>query len=80
VNYRGSENPDSGCLDEIEKRCQVGKSDFPGLGFTSVGDAFQKSLDKINRDFFKLPVAMVPAEGRDYRLVGSQGVFFEWDR
>jgi hypothetical protein len=25
-------------------------------------------------------VAMVPAEGRDHRLIGSQGVFFECDR
>ena len=67
-------------VDEIEKRCQVGEADFPGLGFAAVGDAFQKLLDKINREFLQLQVAVVPAEGRDYRLVGSQGVFFECDR
>ena len=66
-------------VDEIEKRCEVGEADFPGLGFTTVGDALQKRLDKINREFLQLQVAMVPAERRDYRLIGSQGVFFECD-
>jgi len=46
----------------------------------AIGDAFQKRLDKVNREFLKLQIAMVPAERRDYRLVGSQGVFFESDR
>lgn len=67
-------------MDEIEKRCQVGESDFPGLWFAAVGDAFQKRLDQINREVLKFQIAMVPAEGRDYRLIGSQGVFFECDR
>ncbi len=67
-------------MDEIEKRCQVGEADFPGLGFAAVGDALQKRLDQINREFLQLPIAMVPAEWGDYRLVGSQGVFFECDR
>jgi len=58
-------------VDEIEKRCQVGESDFTGLEFATVGDAFQKRLDKINCEFLKLLVAMVPAEWGDYRLVGS---------
>jgi len=58
-------------MDEIEERRDVGESDFPGLGFTTVCDALQKRLDKINREFLQLPVAMFPAEGRDYRLVGS---------
>jgi len=49
----------------------VGEADFPGLGFTTVGDAFKKRLDKINREFLQFPIAMVPAERRDYRLVGS---------
>jgi len=49
----------------------MGEPDFPGLGFTTVGDALQKRLDKINREFLQLPIAMVPAERRDYRLVGS---------
>ena len=66
-------------MNEIEKRGKVGKSDFPGLGFATVGDAFQKRLDKINREFLQLQVAVVLTEGRDYRLVGSQGVFFECD-
>ena len=57
-------------MDEIEKRCQMGKPDFPGLGFTTVGDALQKRLDKINREFLQLPIAMVPAEGRDHRPIG----------
>jgi hypothetical protein len=67
-------------VDEIEERCQVGESDFPGLGFASVGDDFQKSLDKINREFLQLQVSMVPTEWGDYRLVGPYGVFFECDR
>jgi len=58
-------------VDEIEKRSQVGESDFPGLGFATVGDAFQESLNEVNREFLQLPVAMVSAEGRDYRLIGS---------
>jgi hypothetical protein len=58
-------------MDEIEKRREVGESDFPGLGFATVGDTFQKRMDKINREFLQLPAAMVPAERRDYRLVGS---------
>jgi hypothetical protein len=36
-------------VDEIEKRCQVGEADFPSLGFATVGDAFQKRLDQIDR-------------------------------
>jgi hypothetical protein len=58
-------------VDEIEKRCQVGEADFARLGFAAVGDAFQKRLNNINREFLKLAVPMVPAERRDYRLVGS---------
>jgi hypothetical protein len=58
-------------VDEIEKGRDVGKSDFSGLGFTTVGNALQKHLDKINREFLQLQVAMVPAEGRYYRLIGS---------
>ena len=58
-------------MDEIEKRCQVGESDFPGLRFAAVGDVFQKRLDKFNRDFLQLSVSIVPAEGRDYRLIGT---------
>ncbi len=57
-------------MDEIEKRCQVGESDFPSLGFAAVGDALQESLNEVNREFLQLQVAMVPAEGRDYRLIG----------
>jgi hypothetical protein len=53
----------------------VGESDFPSLGFATVGDAFQKRPNHINREFLQLQVAMVPAEGRDYRLVGLE-VFF----
>jgi hypothetical protein len=64
----------------IEKRRQVGKSDFPGLEFATVGNVFQERLDKINREFLQLKVAMLPAEGHDHRLIGSQGVFFECDR
>jgi hypothetical protein len=67
-------------VNEIEKRCEVGESDFSSLGFATVGDALQKRLDKINCEFLQLQVAMVPAERRDYRLIGSQGVFFECDR
>jgi hypothetical protein len=37
-------------------------------------------LNDVNREFLQLQVSMVPAEGRDHRLIGSQGVFFEWDR
>ena len=66
-------------VDEIKKGRDVGESDFSGLGFTTVGNALQKRLDKINREFLQLQVAMVPAEGRDHRFIGSQGVFFEWD-
>ena len=58
-------------MDEIEKRCQVGESNFLGLGFATGGDALQKSLDKVNREFLQLPIAMVSAERRNYRLVGS---------
>jgi hypothetical protein len=58
-------------VNEIEKRGQVGESDFPGLGLSAVGDAFQKRLNQIKREFLQIPVAVVPAEGRDYRLVGS---------
>jgi len=36
---------------EIEKRREVCESDFSGLGFATVGDAFKKRLDKINRFF-----------------------------
>jgi hypothetical protein len=36
-------------VDEIEKRREVGESDFPGLRFTSVGDALQKGLGQTNR-------------------------------
>ncbi len=67
-------------MDEIEERCEVGESDFTGLGFAAVSDALQKRLDQINREFLQLPIAMVPAEWGDYRLVGSEGVFFECDR
>jgi hypothetical protein len=38
-------------VDEFEKRCQVGESDFPGMGLAVVRDALRKSLNKINRDF-----------------------------
>jgi len=63
-------------VNEIEQRGQVGESDFAGLGFAAVGDALRKRLAKINREFLRLsPVATVPAERRDYRLIGSQGVF-----
>jgi hypothetical protein len=58
-------------LNEIEKRGQVGESDFPGLEFAALGDALQKRLDQINREFLQIPIAMVLAEGRDYRLIGS---------
>jgi hypothetical protein len=37
-------------------------------------------LDQIDREFLQLQVAMVPAEGRYYRLIGPQSVFFECDR
>jgi hypothetical protein len=47
-------------VNEIEKRRKVGKSDFPGLGFATVGDAFQKRLNDVNREFLQLQVAMVP--------------------
>jgi hypothetical protein len=57
-------------VDEIEKRCQVGESDFTGLRFAAVGDALQKRLDQINREFLQFTAAMVPAEWGDYRLVG----------
>ena len=67
-------------MDEIEKRGQVVESDFPGLRFAAIGDAFQKRLDQIDREFLQLPVAMVPAERREYRLIGSQCVFFECNR
>ena len=67
-------------MNEIEKRCEVGESDFPGLGFAPVGDALQERLNDVNREFLQFKVAMVPAERRDYRLIGSQGVFFECDR
>ena len=53
-------------MNDIEERCEVGESNFPGLGFTPVGDALQKRLDKINRQFLQLPVAMVPTEWRDH--------------
>ena len=62
-------------MNEIEKRCEVGESDFSSLRFAAVGDALQKRLDKINLEFLQLQVAMVPAERRDYLLIGSQGVF-----
>ena len=67
-------------VDEIKKGRDVGESDFPGLGFAAVGDALQESLNEVNREFLQLQVAIVPAEGRDHRFIGSQGVFFEWDR
>jgi hypothetical protein len=57
-------------VNEIEERCEVGEADFPRLGFAAVGDAFQKRLDQINREFLQLQVSMVPAEWGDYRLVG----------
>jgi len=56
---------------EVEKRREVGKSDFSGLGFAAIGDALQKRLDEVNRKFLQFQVAMVPAEGRDHRLIGS---------
>jgi hypothetical protein len=46
-------------VDEIEKRCEVGESDFPGLGFATVGDARQESLNEVNREFLQLSVAMI---------------------
>jgi hypothetical protein len=46
------------------------ESDFPGLGFAAVSDSFKKRLDEFNREFLQLPVAMVPAEWGDYRLIG----------
>jgi hypothetical protein len=58
----------------------VGESDFPGLGFATVGDAHQESLNEVNREFLQLSVAMVSAKWRDYRPVAPQGVFFECDR
>jgi hypothetical protein len=58
-------------VDEIKKGSDVSESDFSGLGFTTVGDALQKRLDKINREFLQFQVAMVPAEGSDHRLIGS---------
>jgi len=58
-------------VNEIEERREVGEADFPRLGFAAVGDALQKRLNKIYREFLKFPVAVVPAEGRGYRLVGS---------
>jgi len=67
-------------VNEIEERCQLGEADFPSLVFATVGDALQKCLTKVNREFLQFQVAMVPAERRDYRLIGSQGVFFECDR
>ena len=67
-------------MNEIEKRCEVGESDFSSLGFATVGDALKKRLDQIDREFLQLPVAMVPTERRDYRFIGAQSVFFEWDR
>jgi len=67
-------------VNEIEERCQVGESDFTGLGFAAVGDALHEGLDKVNREFFQFPVAMLPAKGSDHRLIGPYGVFFEWDR
>jgi len=67
-------------VDEIEKRGEVGESNFSSLRFAAVGDALQEHLDKISREFLQLKVAMVSAEGRDHRLIGSQGVFFECDR
>ena len=67
-------------MNEVEERREVGEADFSGLGFATVGDALQERLDQFNREFLQIPAAMVPAERRDYRLVGSQGVFFECDR
>ena len=55
-------------MNEIEKRCEVGESDFSSLGLATVGDALQKRLDKINREFLQLPIAMVTAEGVGRRL------------
>jgi len=40
-------------VDEIEKRGQVGESDFPGLGFAAVGDTLKKRLGQINREFLQ---------------------------
>ena len=67
-------------MNEIEKSGKVGETDFASLGFTTVGDALHEGLDKVNREFLQFQVAMVPAEGRDHRLIGPYGVFFEWDR
>jgi len=55
---------------------------------TSSGHQFQdqpvSNLGRPENDLIdgilQLQVAMVPAERRDYRLIGAQGVFFEWDR
>jgi hypothetical protein len=50
-------------VNEIEERRKVGKSDFPGLGFGTVGDALQESLDKVNREFLQLQGAVVRKKG-----------------
>jgi hypothetical protein len=55
---------------KIEKRCEVGESDFAGLGLSAIGDALQESLYEVNREFLQFPIAMFPAERRDYRLIG----------
>ena len=57
----------------------MGETDFPGLGFASVGDALQKSLGQINREFLQLQVAIVEAERRDYRPHRAVRCFFECD-
>jgi hypothetical protein len=48
---------------EIEKRCEVGGSDFTGLGLAAIGDTFKKRLDKINGEYLQAPVAMFRQKG-----------------
>jgi hypothetical protein len=50
---------------------EVDESDIFYLVVAAVGDALKDRPDQINREFLQLQVSMVPAEGRDYRLVGS---------
>ena len=57
-------------MNEIEKRGQVGESDFQRLGFATVSDALQERLDQINSEFFQLSAAVFPAERLDYLLIG----------
>jgi hypothetical protein len=45
---------------EIEKRGEVGESDFAGLRFAAVGDAIPKRLNDVNCEFLQVQVAMGP--------------------